>query len=525
MAGSTNRASANESFVTKKRILKRNIGQDLRICGLLCDNGAEKYMGKLPTNVKRAENKIVNGQDEQSAQKQWGGRFAKAPSAIMEAINASIDFDQRMAEQDIAASKAHARMLGEQGIVSRQEAEALITGLDEILGEWQQGKMVYSAALEDIHTHVEVRLREKIGQVAGKLHTARSRNDQVATDFRLWLRQAIDEIVAAIKSLCEAIVERAGQHLETPMAGLTHMQVAQPVSFAHHLMAYAQMFRRDCQRFWDCRNRVNECPLGSAALAGTAFAIDRHTTATELGFSHPMANSMDGVAARDFVLEFLSVAAIHSVHLSRLAEEMVLWSSAQIGYIRFTDAFSTGSSIMPQKRNPDAAELVRAKPGRIIGHLMGFLSVLKSLPMTYAKDLQEDKEPVFATVDALELCISAMQGMVKDMQPDQEAMRRHLVAGFPTATDLADWLVREAGLAFRVAHHLTGEIVRMAEKRGCDLAELPLEEMQEVAPMITQEVFTVLSVEASLQSRNCFGGTATAAVEQQIADYRQEFLS
>ncbi len=457
-------------------------------------------------------------------QKQWGGRFADGPAAIMEEINASIDFDKRFGCEDITATKAHAKMLSTQGILTPDESATIIAGLDEVLAEWQAGTLAYSPALEDIHTHVEVRLREKIGAVAGKLHTARSRNDQVATDFRLWLRGAIDAILLDIQGLCLALVEIAETHTETPMAGLTHMQVAQPVSFAHHLMAYAQMFRRDAERLMDCRKRVNQSPLGSAALAGTAFEIDRFQTAETLGFAKPMANSMDGVAARDFALEFLSSAAIHSVHLSRLAEEMVLWSSAQIGYIRFSDAFSTGSSIMPQKRNPDAAELVRAKPGRIIGHLMGLLSVMKALPLTYAKDMQEDKEPVFATVDTLELCLAAMTGMVRDMQPNPEAMLDHLQGGFPTATDLADWLVRETGVAFRDAHHMSGEIVRMAEKKSCDISDLSLKEMQQVAPMLNEDIFTVLSIQNSMRSRVSYGGAAPSAVMQQIAEYRKEFL-
>lgn len=456
--------------------------------------------------------------------KQWGGRFAAGPAAIMEEINASIDFDQRFGLEDITASKAHAAMLGTQGIITPEESAAIIAGLEEVLAEWQAGTLSYSAALEDIHTHVEVRLRDTIGMVAGKLHTARSRNDQVATDFRLWLRGAIDGILSDIQLLCSALVDVAKQHTETPMAGLTHMQVAQPVSFAHHLMAYAQMFRRDFGRLTDCRNRLNESPLGSAALAGTAFPIDRFATAEALGFARPMANSMDGVAARDFALEFLSCAAIHAVHLSRLAEEMVLWSSAQIGYIRFSDAFSTGSSIMPQKRNPDAAELVRAKPGRIMGHLVGLLSVMKALPLTYAKDMQEDKEPVFATVDTLALCLAAMTGMVQDMQPNPEAMLKHLQGGFPTATDLADWLVRETGVAFREAHHMSGEIVRLAEHKGCDIADLSLADMQHIAPMLNDDIFSVLSIPNSMASRTSYGGAAPSAVQQQITEYRTEFL-
>ncbi|NQY81622.1 MAG: argininosuccinate lyase [Alphaproteobacteria bacterium] len=459
-----------------------------------------------------------------NAKKQWGSRFEAGPAAIMEKINTSIDFDRRLGLEDITASQAHAQMLGQQGIITTDEAETIVAGLDEVLNEWRTGRLNYIPALEDIHTHVEARLREKIGQVAGKLHTARSRNDQVATDFRLWLRGAIDRISEDIRGLCTALVAVAEQHTETPMAGLTHMQVAQPVNFGHHLMAYAQMFRRDVERLQDCRKRVNESPLGSAALAGTAFPIDRFATARALGFARPLANSMDGVAARDFALEFLAAAAIHGVHLSRLAEEMVLWSSAIIGYIRFSDAFSTGSSIMPQKRNPDAAELVRAKSGRIIGYLMGFLSVLKSLPMTYAKDLQEDKEPIFATVDTLELCLAAMTGMVRDMQPNPEAMLKHLQGGFPTATDLADWLVRETNVAFREAHQITGKIVRMAEHKGCDISELKLAEMQKVAPMFDERVFAVLSVESSMTSRVSYGGTAPEAVRRQIADFRAEFL-
>ena len=454
---------------------------------------------------------------------QWGGRFASGSSAIMQAINASIDFDQRLGGCDIRGSIAHAEMLGQQGIITTDEADRIVAGLREIGEEWRLGQLEYSPALEDIHTHVENRLRTKIGALAGKLHTGRSRNDQVATDFRLWLRESIDELIDDMKDLCTALVAVAEAHVETPMAGLTHMQVAQPVSFGQHLMAYAQMFRRDIGRMIDCADRLNESPLGSAALAGTAFPIDRHATAAALGFRKPMDNSMDGVAARDFVLEFLAAAAIHAVQLSRLAEEMVLWSSDQIGIIRFGDAFSTGSSIMPQKRNPDAAELVRAKPGRIIGALVGLLTVLKGLPMTYAKDLQEDKEPVFEVVDTLKLCLAATVGMVGDMQPNPEAMLTHLGKGFPTATDLADWLVREKGIAFREAHHLTGELVRLAEDRGCDLADLPLDAMQAIAPMLDQGVFDVLSITASLQSRCSFGGVAAEAVRAQIASYKADF--
>ena len=455
---------------------------------------------------------------------QWGGRFAGGSAAIMQEINASISFDQRLYAQDIRASVAHVTMLAQQGILTQDEATEITQGLHEIAQEFAAGHITLTPALEDIHTHVESRLREKIGVLAGKLHTARSRNDQVATDFRLWLRDAIDDLAQGIHQLCHALLNVASPHTETLMAGLTHMQVAQPVSFAQHLMAYAHMFRRDYERLLDCRKRVNLSPLGAAALAGTAFPIDRHATAEALGFSEPMANSMDSVSARDFVLEFLGVAAIHSVHLSRLAEEIVLWSSSHIGYIQLSDAYSTGSSIMPQKRNPDAAELVRAKPGRIIGHLTGLLTIIKALPLTYAKDLQEDKEPVFDTVDTLALCLAAITGMIQDITVNTTAMRDTLYAGFPTATDLADWLVREKGITFREAHHFSGAIVRMAEAKGVDIANLSLAEMQTIAPMLDQGVFDILTPEASLRSRNSFGGVAPKAVAQQIRDFRQQFL-
>jgi len=454
----------------------------------------------------------------------WGGRFAAGPSAIMERINASVDFDQRLFAHDIASSKAHAEMLVAQGIISEDDGAAIAEGLDKILVEIESGKFEFKTALEDIHLNIESRLKDMIGEAAGRLHTARSRNDQVATDFRLWIRDAIDGLDSQLQELQSALIGQAETHSDTLLPGFTHLQPAQPVTFGHHMLAYVEMVGRDRSRFDDCRKRVNESPLGAAALAGTSFPIDREATASALGFDRPMANSLDAVSARDFAAEFLSTAAISAVHLSRLAEEIVLWASPQFGFISLSDAFSTGSSIMPQKRNPDAAELARGKSGRILGALQGLLVVMKGLPLAYAKDLQEDKEPVFDAADSLSLVIAALAGMSADMTVNKDAMARALEDGFPTATDLADWLVRELGMPFRDAHHVTGTLVARAEEKGCALAELPLAEMQQVAEGITEAVYSVLSNDASAASRTSFGGTAPERVREAIAAAKERYL-
>ena len=447
----------------------------------------------------------------------WGGRFAGGHAEIMERINASIDFDRRFYAEDIAGSRAHCNMLVTQGILTADDGHAILKGLDQVEDEIRAGTFTYSAAREDIHMHVEARLAEIIGEPAGRLHTARSRNDQVATDFRIWVRGALDELIAGLEELQRALLSQAEAHVDAVMPGFTHLQSAQPVTFGHHMMAYVEMFARDAGRAADCRRRMNECPLGAAALAGTSFPIDREATSKALGFDRPMANSMDAVASRDFAIEYLAAAAICATHLSRLAEEIVNWSSAQFGFVRLSDAFSTGSSIMPQKRNPDAAELIRAKAGRVIGDLNALLIVMKGLPMTYSKDMQEDKEPVFEAADTMALTLAAMAGMVRDMDVDRAAMAGAAGAGFSTATDLADWLVRAAGLPFRQAHHVTGRLVAIAERRGRDLAELSLDDMTGVEPAITSEVFDVLGVENSVRSRTSYGGTAPSRVSQAIA--------
>ena len=456
-----------------------------------------------------------------AANAMWGGRFAGGPAEIMARINASIDFDRRLHAQDIAGSRAHCRMLVRQGIIGQADGDAILAGLDKVSQEIAEGSFVFSPALEDIHMNVEARLKELIGAPAGRLHTARSRNDQVATDFRLWVRDAIDEADAALKDLVDALLDQAERNAATVMPGFTHLQTAQPVTFGHHLMAYVEMFLRDRGRLADARGRLNESPLGAAALAGTSFPIDPAATARDLGFDRPMANSMDAVSDRDFALEFLSAASISAVHLSRLAEEIVLWVSDGFRFVALSDAFTTGSSIMPQKRNPDAAELMRAKSGRIVGALTTLLIVMKGLPLSYGKDMQEDKEPTFAAADALALCLAAASGMVRDLKPNPEAMRRAAAVGYSTATDLADWLVRRLGLPFRDAHHVTGAIVRKAEVLGVQLAELPLAEMQEVEPRITEEVRSVLTVEQSVASRASFGGTAPDNVRQAAATARE----
>ncbi len=442
------------------------------------------------------------------ANKMWGGRFSDGPDALMEEINASIDFDKRLHAQDTTASKAHARMLAETGIVSREDVEKILLGLDEIASEISSGKFTFSRALEDIHMNVEARLAELIGDAAGRLHTARSRNDQVATDFRLYIRDACDHVRDQITVLMRAFAEQAERHAEVIMPGFTHLQTAQPVTFGHHMLAYVEMLARDRSRFEDARRRLNESPLGAAALAGTSFPVDRHMTAEMLGFDAPMRNSLDAVSDRDFVLEVLSAAAICAVHLSRFAEELVIWSSAQFDFVRLPDRFTTGSSIMPQKRNPDAAELARAKSGRVIGALVTLLVVMKGLPLAYSKDMQEDKEPAFEALDTLSLVLEVMRGMVEALEPVEEKLRAAAAHGFSTATDLADWLVRTLDMPFRKAHHVTGALVAKAEEKGVDLADLSLEEMQAVEPRITDDVYSVLTVENSVRSRTSYGGTA-----------------
>jgi argininosuccinate lyase len=445
----------------------------------------------------------------------WGGRFAGGPAEIMEEINASIDFDRKLAMQDIAGSQAHVAMLASQGIIGPSDAEAIAAGLTQVKGEIEAGTFVFSRALEDIHMNVEQRLAELVGPAAGRLHTARSRNDQVAVDFKLWVRDAIDALDGRAAELQRALAERALECAALVMPGFTHLQSAQPVTFGHHLLAYVEMLARDRGRLADARGRLNECPLGAAALAGTSFPIDRHMTAEALGFDRPTANSLDSVADRDFALETLAAAAIAATHLSRLAEEIVLWTTPQFGFVRLSDAFSTGSSIMPQKRNPDAAELARGKTGRVVGALVGLLIVMKGLPLAYAKDMQEDKEGVFDAVATLSLCLAAMTGMVRDMTPDAKRMKAAAGAGYATATDFADWLTRALKMPFREAHHVTGRIVALASTRGVALEKLPLAEMQKVEPRITNEVFGVLGVERSVKSRRSYGGTAPANVRRQ----------
>ena len=450
-----------------------------------------------------------------SSNKMWGGRFGADPDPIMAEINASIDFDRHLYRQDIAASKAHAAMLAKTGIITAQDAKRIAHGLDTILSEIEAGKFTFKRALEDIHMNVESRLAELIGPAAGRLHTARSRNDQVATDFRLWVRDWLDGIDAALAAYQRALAEKALEHAATVMPGFTHLQTAQPVTFGHHLLAYVEMVARDRGRFADARGRLNESPLGAAALAGTSFPIDRAMTAKALGFARPMANSLDAVADRDFVLETLSACAITAVHLSRFAEEIVIWSSPLVGLVRLSDKFTTGSSIMPQKRNPDAAELVRARTGRVVGALTALLMVMKGLPLAYQKDMQEDKEGTIDALGTLAVSIGAMTGMVRDLEPDLARMRQAAGEGYATATDLADWLVRTLKLPFREAHHVTGRIVAAAAKAGVTLDKLPLAAMQAIEPRITGAVFRVLSVEKSVKSREVYGGTAPKNVRAQ----------
>ncbi len=447
----------------------------------------------------------------------WGGRFAAGPDAIMEAINASIDFDKRMARQDIEGSRAHAAMLAACGIITSSDGEAIREGLLTVLSEIEAGEFTFSKELEDIHMNVESRLKDLIAEPAGRLHTGRSRNDQVATDFKLWTREQFDAAIDGLDALMKVLLVQAEEGADIVMPGFTHLQVAQPVTWGHHMMAYVEMFARDKSRMQDARVRMNESPLGAAALAGTAYPIDRDMTAKALGFDRPSANSLDAVSDRDFALEFLSCASICATHLSRFAEELVIWSSAQFRFVVLSDRFSTGSSIMPQKKNPDAAELIRAKVGRINGSLVALLTIMKGLPLAYSKDMQEDKEQVFDAADSLMLALAAMTGMVGDMKPNVDSLRESAAMGFSTATDLADWLVRELGLPFRDAHHATGALVKMAEDKGCDLPELSLKEMQSAHPEINQSVYSVLGVDNSVASRASYGGTAPDQVREQVA--------
>jgi len=457
---------------------------------------------------------------DKPANTMWGGRFAMSPAEIMQEINASIGFDKQLAPQDIRGSKAHAAMLAEAGILTKSDANEIAGGLDKIKAEIEAGTFEFSRALEDVHMNVENRLKELIGSAAGRLHTARSRNDQVATDFRLFVRDAIDAIDASLETVQVALAEKAEAHAATVMPGFTHLQPAQPVTFGHHLLAYVEMIARDRGRFADARKRLNESPLGSAALAGTSFPINREMTAEALGFDRPMANSLDGVSDRDFALETLAAATIAAVHFSRLAEEIVIWMTPQFGFVKLSDRFTTGSSIMPQKRNPDAAELARAKVGRIASAFQGLVIVMKGLPLAYSKDMQEDKEATFDALSSLRLVIAAMAGMIADLEPNAEAMRAAAGRGYSTATDLADWLVRELKMPFREAHHVTGAIVKAAEARGIDLDQLSLAEMQAVEPRITDAVFSVLSVENSVKSRTSYGGTAP----QNVAKMARQWL-
>ncbi|SON53672.1 Argininosuccinate lyase 1 [Hartmannibacter diazotrophicus] len=450
----------------------------------------------------------------------WGGRFSEGPDAIMEEINASIDYDKKLYAQDIAGSKAHAAMLAKAGVLTPADAEAIAKGLDQVKAEIEDGRFTFSRALEDIHMNVEARLKEIIGEPAGRLHTARSRNDQVATDFKLWVRDTVDQLHVQLSDLMKALLARAEEHAETVMPGFTHLQSAQPVTFGHHMMAYVEMFERDRTRLVDARKRLNECPLGAAALAGTSFPIDRAMTAGALGFDRPTANSLDSVSDRDFALEVMAAAAIAAVHLSRLAEEIVIWSSAQFHFVRLSDKFSTGSSIMPQKRNPDAAELVRAKSGRIIGDLNGLMIVMKGLPLAYSKDMQEDKEQTFDCLQNFSLVIAAMTGMIRDLAVNPAAMKAAAGSGYSTATDLADWLVRAGGVPFRDAHHITGRIVAIAAEKGIELAEVPLSDMQAVDGRITSDVYDVLTVDDSVRSRTSYGGTSPENVRAMAKVWR-----
>ena len=458
--------------------------------------------------------------DKPAANTMWGGRFASGPDAIMTAINASIGFDQRLYAQDIAGSRAHAAMLAATGIITDSDAKAIREGLLTVLSEIESGKFTFRTDLEDIHLNIESRLTEIVGDAGKRVHTARSRNDQVAVDFRLWVRDQCDAAISSLTALMQAFLAQAEAGADWVMPGFTHLQVAQPVTWGHHMLAYVEMLGRDRSRFADARKRMNECPLGAAALAGTGFPIDRHMTAKALGFDRPTANSLDSVSDRDFALEFLSASAICATHLSRFAEELVIWSTAQFRFVKLSDKWTTGSSIMPQKKNPDAAELLRAKIGRILGATVALFTVMKGLPLTYSKDMQEDKEQVFDAADTLMLSLAAMTGMVSDMTAQKDTLKTAAASGFSTATDLADWLVRALGLPFREAHHITGRLVALAEAKGCDLPELSLAEMQTAHPDITQEVYSVLGVENSVRSRQSYGGTAPDQVRAQIARWK-----
>jgi argininosuccinate lyase len=455
-----------------------------------------------------------------AANTMWGGRFASGPDAIMTAINASIGFDQRLYAQDIAGSRAHAAMLAAQGIISDSDAAAIGEGLLTVLSEIEGGKFTFSTALEDIHLNVESRLTEIIGDAGKRLHTGRSRNDQVAVDFRLWVRDQCDAAIVGLTELMRAFLAQAEAGVDWVMPGFTHLQTAQPVTWGHHMLAYVEMFARDRSRFEDARRRMNECPLGAAALAGTSFPIDRHATAKALGFDRPTANSLDSVSDRDFALEFLAASSICAMHLSRFAEELVIWSSAQFRFVRLSDKWTTGSSIMPQKKNPDAAELLRAKLGRILGATVALFTIMKGLALTYSKDMQEDKEQTFDAADTLMLGLAAMTGMVSDMTANRDVLRAAAASGFSTATDLADWLVRRLGLPFRDAHHVTGTLVAIAEKAGMDLPDLSLAQMQGVHAGITAEVFEVLGVDNSVRSRMSYGGTSPVRVAEQVARWK-----
>ncbi len=454
----------------------------------------------------------------------WGGRFSGGPSQLMQDINASISYDKKLFRQDIAGSIAHATMLAEQNIISSEDKDAILTGLQQIEAEITAGEFRFSAALEDIHMNIETRLVELIGEPAKRLHTARSRNDQVATDIRLWIRDSIDNLDKMLKALQTALLDKAELHADTLMPGFTHLQTAQPITFGFHLMAYVEMVGRDRRRLMDCRKRLNESPLGAAALAGTSYPIDRHQTAQLMGFDKPMENAMDAVSSRDFAIEFMSCAAICATHLSRLAEEIVIWSTDRFNFISLSDAFTTGSSIMPQKRNPDAAELVRAKPGRIIGDLVALLTVIKGLPLAYGKDMQEDKEPVFDAEANLAVAIAAMTGMVEDMTANPEPMRTALAKGHPNATDLADYLVSALNIPFRDAHHITGNLVSLADQKNCSLEELTLKDMQAIEPKLSPQVVDVLQLDTAVRTRTSFGGTAPDEVRARIMAARQTYL-
>jgi len=461
--------------------------------------------------------------DKSKTSEMWGGRFAAGPAAVMQEINASIGFDQRLYRQDITGSKAHCAMLVKCGIISEADGKEITDGLDTIMGEIEAGTFPFSVELEDIHMNVESRLKALIGDAAGRLHTGRSRNDQVATDFKLWVRDALDTLDTALAQLQAALVGQAEAGADAVMPGFTHLQTAQPVTFGHHMMAYVEMFGRDRGRVMDARKRMNECPLGAAALAGTSFPLDRFMTAKALGFDAPTRNSLDSVSDRDFALEAMSAGAIIGVHLSRLAEELVIWTSVQFNFVRLPDSFSTGSSIMPQKRNPDAAELCRAKVGRLIGDLNALLIVMKGLPLAYSKDMQDDKEPTFEAFDTLGLCLTAMTGMIAELTINRDVLKDAAGKGFATATDLADWVVRVLGVPFRDAHHITGSLVKMAEDKGCDLMDLSLADMQSVEPRITDDIFSVLTVESSAASRTSYGGTSPENVRQQCAEAKTRF--